>query len=137
MFPRTYLRWPCLLAAALCLPMSAPSAQTGTFANPIHPNAADPFVTFANGSYYLLCTDTANDPFESTRPHHLTIRAAPSLGGLSTALAENRLHHGPQSEKRQRPQHLLRIAGTLAFRQPLVHLLHRIRQHDPRFGKRG
>ena len=74
-----------LFAASLIASMSAIRAQPGTFTNPIHPNAADPFVTYADGSYYLLCTDSDNDPFESDRPHHLTIRAARSLGGLSTA----------------------------------------------------
>lgn len=75
----------CLLAALPFLPPSTTHAQTASFTNPIHPNAADPFVTYANGLYYLLCTDSANDPFESNRPHHVTIRAARSLADLSTA----------------------------------------------------
>lgn len=75
--------WLNMAHAALDAP---PTPPPGTFANPIHPNAADPFVTFQRGNYYLLCTDSANDPFENARPHRLTVRVAPSLGGLSTAL---------------------------------------------------
>lgn len=76
----------CLLTALCASPAhAAPVTQSGTFTNPIDSDGADPFVTYANGNYYLLCTDGPNDSFDANGPHHLTVRAAPSLGGLRDA----------------------------------------------------
>ncbi len=84
-----------LLLAALSLSLFLPgrmihaapahAAPQHTFANPIDPNGADPFVTYADGRYYLLGTDGPNDAYDAGGPHHLTVRSARSLGELRAA----------------------------------------------------
>jgi len=50
----------------------APSAIAGTFTNPVVRNAADPWIVYRNGNYYLLCT----------LGNRVGIRKSPTLVGL-------------------------------------------------------
>ncbi|MEV0844772.1 glycoside hydrolase family 43 protein [Streptomyces sp. NPDC049954] len=68
-----------LLAAALCVPggaaAAAPAAAAGTFTNPVREGAADPYLTWTDGQYYL--TYTQGD--------HVGIVSSPTLAGLHEA----------------------------------------------------
>lgn len=68
-----------LLATAVSLliaimPFITQSASA--FTNPVFSPGADPFITYANGQYYLLCTNYRSD---------ITVMAASTIGGLASA----------------------------------------------------
>ncbi|GAA3232747.1 family 43 glycosylhydrolase [Dactylosporangium siamense] len=74
--PLSHLLVLLLALAALAVMPSAPvAAAPATFTNPVREGAADPHITYANGSYYLVFT----------QGDHIGIVAAPTLAGLRTA----------------------------------------------------
>ena len=64
-----------LLALALLLSLAARPAAAGTYTNPRVVGAADPFITYQNGTYYLLGTSLSND---------IRIWSSPSLATLGS-----------------------------------------------------
>ncbi|GAA1008166.1 hypothetical protein Aple_071040 [Acrocarpospora pleiomorpha] len=66
-----------LTALLLCLVPWLPAAAATSYTNPIKSQkGADPWLTFYNGSYYLITTSFTNT---------LVMRRSPTLGGLATA----------------------------------------------------
>lgn len=72
--------WRAAPLLALCWSLSTFSvvtpAEAQTYTNPILTAAADPFVTYQNGTYYLLCTDLHNN---------IEIWSSPSLATLGSS----------------------------------------------------
>ncbi|BDI33083.1 hypothetical protein CCAX7_51340 [Capsulimonas corticalis] len=73
-----------IAAPCLALGLAAAPSHAGTYTNPIVTGAADPFITYANGSYYLLSTSLSNDIRIWHSPSLATLGSGPPASVYNT-----------------------------------------------------